>query len=100
MFVEINESNISLMNAAYDVWEALSLMICPECNHELQFHLDPYGCEVERGDRPGYEGDVAQALAPCGCNLERLCENNWRDFARALQALKKAKGQSVTGRAA
>jgi hypothetical protein len=43
---------------------------CPECEHPLP-HKGPYGCEVERGDAPGGEGDRgpygSYALPPCGC---------------------------------
>ena len=43
---------------------------CPECEHPLP-HQGPYGCEVERGDAPGGEGDHgpygSYALPPCGC---------------------------------
>ena len=44
---------------------------CPECDHPLDLHKAPYGCEYERGDREGGEGDrgpePAQAMGPCGC---------------------------------
>jgi hypothetical protein len=42
---------------------------CPECDHALPH--PPEGCEVERGDHPGGEGDNgpygAYAMGPCGC---------------------------------
>lgn len=45
--------------------------LCPECEHPMSQHADKYGCEYERGDHEGGEGDHgpygAYAMGPCGC---------------------------------
>ena len=84
-------ANARLIAAAHRMFVALAKMVCPECGHELSHHLDQEGCEIEGGDREGYEGEPAQALPPCGCNEEDLHESNWHDYVRALGALRLAK---------
>ena len=42
---------------------------CAECGHSLRYHLDKYGCEIERGD--GYRGaEFMEALGPCSCKCK------------------------------
>ncbi len=74
---------------------ALAKLICPACEHELQHHVDVIdGCEVERGDHEGGEGDYgpypAYAMPPCGCNDADL-RDDYPDFLRALEAYRSAK---------
>lgn len=71
------------------MFTALAKLVCPECDHELQHHVDEYGCEIERGDREGDESGPAYALGPCGCSDADL--EDYPDFVRALEAFRKAK---------
>jgi len=73
-----------------EMFVALAKLICPACDHELQHHLDKFGCEVERGDHEGNEGEPAYALPPCGCNEDDL-RDDYPDMVRALKALREAK---------
>ena len=86
-------ANGTLWAAAPDMFVALAKLVCPECTHELQHHLDQHGCEIERGDREGNEGEPAQALPPCGCSDDDLRES-FPDYVRAIEALRKARGES------
>jgi hypothetical protein len=90
------EANALLIAAAPDMFVALAKLVCPECGHELQHHADRYGCEIERGDREGNEGEPAQAMGPCGCNDADLREA-YPDLVRATEAIRKAKGEADRG---
>lgn len=54
---------------------------CDDCDHPTRLHVAPYGCEYERGDREGGEGDrgpePAMAMGPCGCKHNMLAD--WCD---------------------
>jgi hypothetical protein len=89
---EEQAANARLIATAPEMFVALAKLVCPECDHELQHHADKYGCEVERGDREGYEGEPAQAMGPCGCSTDDL--SDYPDFVRAIEAFRKAKGVS------
>lgn len=58
--------------------EDAGVMYCDECDHETRLHVAPYGCEYERGDREGGEGDYgpepAMAMGPCGCKHNMLAD--------------------------
>jgi hypothetical protein len=45
--------------------------LCPECEHPMDRHTAPYGCEYDLGDAPGGEGDFGpygeHARGECGC---------------------------------
>jgi hypothetical protein len=88
------DADWNLIAASPEMLVALEGLICPQCNHELGLHVDKYGCEQERGDREGDEGEVAQAMGPCGCNDDDLTED-YPDIRRALRALRKAKGREL-----
>lgn len=85
------EANARLIAAAPEMLVALAKLVCPECNHELQHHADKHGCEIERGDREGNEGEPAQAMGPCGCSDDDL-RDSFPDYVRAIEAIRKAKG--------
>ena len=69
--------------------EALGNVQCGECSHELKYHLDAYGCEIERGD--GYRGqEFMEALGPCGCNLFRSYLKPERDIVVLLVQMREA----------
>ena len=55
--------------------QVIGIIPCEECGHSLSLHFDRYGCEYERGDREGYEGEPAQAYPPCGCKAESLSDD-------------------------
>ena len=75
------------------LYVAVAKLICPACEHELQHHADKHGCEIERGD--GYRrAEFQEALGPCGCNDDDLRED-YPDFLGALEAFRKAKGESL-----
>ena len=75
--------------------EALEQLECPDCNHLLKYHVHQYGCEVERGDRPGNEGEPAEAMGSCGCNASYGPGLDPKYFApelRAIAAIRTARG--------
>jgi hypothetical protein len=89
---EARKANAWIMAAAPDMYLALAKLVCPECTHELQHHLDRYGCEIELGDSEGYEGQTGHALPPCGCHENDL--ESFPDVVRAIHALRLARGES------
>jgi hypothetical protein len=68
---QVNEAtasaNAQLWASAPELLEEICKLPCGECGHDLDRHVDKYGCEFDRGDREGYEGEPAQAMGPCGC---------------------------------
>lgn len=75
---------------AAELLEALEGIICPDCDHRLGLHADQYGCEFERGDREGNEGEPSQAMGPCSCKGEDIVR--YPDIQAAIAAIRKAKG--------
>jgi len=84
------KANARLIAAAPEMFVALAKLVCPECGDELQHHADKYGCEIERGDREGNEGEPAHAMGRCGCSTDDLSES-FPDYVRATEAFRKAK---------
>jgi hypothetical protein len=78
-------SKTELITAAPELFTELGNIHCSDCDHPLRQHIDRYGCEHERGDREGNEGEVAQAMGPCGCSGSD-------EDAKAIAALRKAAG--------
>lgn len=75
------------------MYVALAKLVCPACDHELQHHFDPQGCEIERGDDYRH-AEFQEALGPCGCNVDDLSDD-YPDFVRALEAFRTVKGESL-----
>jgi hypothetical protein len=88
-----NTANASLIAASPDMFVALAKLLCPACDHELQHHLEKEGCEIERGDGYRAGSEILEALGPCGCNVDDL-RDDYPDFVRAIEAFRKAKGES------
>ena len=66
---------------------------CSECTHALKYHLDKYGCEIERRD--GYRGgsEVLEAMGPCSCEGGT---NSEKGIISLLRKLKQTEDQSRT----
>lgn len=64
--------------------KVIGIQPCDECGHSLILHFDRYGCEYERGDHEGGEGDHgpfgAYAMGPCGCKAENLSDDGNEAF--------------------
>ena len=84
---ERQEANAHLVAAAPEMLKALEELECYDCQHLMKYHVHKYGCEVERGDREGYEGEPAHAMGPCGCQ----CLDT-PDMLNLITAIRKARG--------
>ncbi len=81
------EQLAQLISAAPDMLKALEELECYDCQHLMKYHVDKYGCEVERGDQEGFEGEPAYAMGPCGCQ----CLDT-PDLLNLIAAIRKARG--------
>ena len=85
-------SGQSSMNYSPQLLEALGNIECPECFHLLKHHTDKYGCDVERGDRPGNEWTIAEARGPCSCQPDR---NEYPGIYLAITTMRKAAKENL-----
>jgi hypothetical protein len=81
--------------------QVIGLQDCDECGHSLILHFDRHGCEYERGDHEGGEGDHgpygAYAMGPCGCKAENLSDDGNDAFLllrdiRQMRLIREAQG--------
>ena len=56
-----------LHEAAPELLHEICKLPCGDCGHDLDWHLDKYGCEFDRGDGYRAGGEILEALGPCGC---------------------------------